>query len=163
MTSSNGNIFHVTGPLCGEFTGDLWNPSHRPVTRSFDAFLDLRLNKRLSKHPIHHWFEAPSRSLEHHCNANHDMVVVSSFGEYMKKIPIELIGILLDNMHLTTTDRMSAWNKALSFVLINLVSWIICCCIKPIFRYLYIVISFQLSGIASFLCLNSSKPNESYP
>ena len=22
MTSSNGNIFHVTGPLCGEFTGD---------------------------------------------------------------------------------------------------------------------------------------------
>ena len=21
MTSSNGNIFHVTGPLCGEFTG----------------------------------------------------------------------------------------------------------------------------------------------
>ena len=24
MTSSNGNIFHVTGPLCGEFTGHLW-------------------------------------------------------------------------------------------------------------------------------------------
>ena len=23
MTSSNGNIFRVTGPLCGEFTG-LW-------------------------------------------------------------------------------------------------------------------------------------------
>ena len=26
MTSSNGNIFHVTGPLCGEFTGDRWLP-----------------------------------------------------------------------------------------------------------------------------------------
>ena len=26
MTSSNGNIFRVTGPLCGEFTGDLWIP-----------------------------------------------------------------------------------------------------------------------------------------
>ena len=24
MTSSNGNIFRVTGPLCGEFTGDQW-------------------------------------------------------------------------------------------------------------------------------------------
>ena len=24
MTSSNGNIFHVTGPLCGEFTGQRW-------------------------------------------------------------------------------------------------------------------------------------------
>ena len=22
MTSSNGNIFRVTGPLCGEFTGE---------------------------------------------------------------------------------------------------------------------------------------------
>ena len=24
MTSSNGNFFRVTGPLCGEFTGDRW-------------------------------------------------------------------------------------------------------------------------------------------
>ena len=26
MTSSNGIIFRVSGPLCGEFTGDLWIP-----------------------------------------------------------------------------------------------------------------------------------------
>ena len=26
MTSSNGNFFHVTGPLCGEFTGHRWIP-----------------------------------------------------------------------------------------------------------------------------------------
>ena len=26
MTSSNGNIFRVTGHLCGEFTGDRWIP-----------------------------------------------------------------------------------------------------------------------------------------
>ena len=26
MMSSNGNIFHVAGPLCGEFTGDRWIP-----------------------------------------------------------------------------------------------------------------------------------------
>ena len=26
MTSSNGNIFRVTGPLCGEFTGNRWIP-----------------------------------------------------------------------------------------------------------------------------------------
>ena len=26
MMSSNGNIFHVTGHLCGEFTGDRWIP-----------------------------------------------------------------------------------------------------------------------------------------
>ena len=40
MTSSNGNIFRVTGPLCGQFTG------HRPATRSFDVFFYLRLKKK---------------------------------------------------------------------------------------------------------------------
>ena len=49
MTSSNGNIFRVTGPLCGEFTGHRWIPSQRPVTRSFDVFSDLRPNKRSSR------------------------------------------------------------------------------------------------------------------
>ena len=43
MTSSNENIFRVSGHLCGEF------PGQRPVTRSFDLFFDLRPNKRLSK------------------------------------------------------------------------------------------------------------------
>ena len=47
-TSSNGNIFRVTGfcagksPVTGQF------PSQRPVTRSFNVFFDLRLTKRLS-------------------------------------------------------------------------------------------------------------------
>ena len=47
MTSSNGNIFRVTGPLCGELTGPGEFPTQRPVTRSFDVFFDLRLNKWL--------------------------------------------------------------------------------------------------------------------
>ena len=51
MTASNGNIFCVTGPLCGEFTGPGEFPTQRPVTRSFDVFFHLRLNKRLSKQP----------------------------------------------------------------------------------------------------------------
>ena len=50
MTSSNGNIFRVTGPLCGVFTGPGEFPAQRPVTRSFDVFFHLRLNKR-SKQP----------------------------------------------------------------------------------------------------------------
>ena len=60
MTSSNGSIFRVTGPLCGEFTGLGEFPTQRPVTRSFDVFFDLRLNKRLSKQPWGWWFETPS-------------------------------------------------------------------------------------------------------
>ena len=68
MTSSNGNIFRVTGPLCGEFTGPGEFPTQRPVTRSFDVFFDLRLNKRLSKQPWGWWFETPSWSLWRQCN-----------------------------------------------------------------------------------------------
>ena len=49
MTSSNGNIFRVTGPLYGEFTGHREFASQRPVMRSFDVFFDLHLNKRLNK------------------------------------------------------------------------------------------------------------------
>ena len=41
-------------PGPGEF------PAQRPVTRSFDVFFDLRLNKRLSKHSWGWWFETPS-------------------------------------------------------------------------------------------------------
>ena len=70
MMSSNGNMFRVTGfcagnspatarnsPVTGEFS------SHRPVTRSFDVFFDLRLNRQLSKQSRRRWFETPSRSL----------------------------------------------------------------------------------------------------
>ena len=68
MTSPNGNIFRVTGPLCGEVTGPGEFPTQRPVTPSFDVFFDLRLNKRLSKQPWGWWFETPSWSLWRHCN-----------------------------------------------------------------------------------------------
>ena len=68
MTSSNGNIFRVTGHLCGEFTGPGEFPTQRPVTRSFDVFFDLRLNKRLSKQSWGWWFETLSRPLWRQCN-----------------------------------------------------------------------------------------------
>ena len=44
----------------------------KPVTRSFDVFFDLRLNKRLSKQSRGWWFETPSRSLWRHCNELRD-------------------------------------------------------------------------------------------
>ena len=69
MTSSNGKVFCVTGPLCGEFTGPGEFPSQRPVTRSFDVFFDLRLNKRLSKQPWDWGFDTPVWSLWRHRNA----------------------------------------------------------------------------------------------
>ena len=43
-------------------------PAQRPVTRSFDVFFDLRLNKRLSKQSWGWWFEMSSRPLWRHFN-----------------------------------------------------------------------------------------------
>ena len=76
MTSSNGNIFRVTGPLCGEFTGPGEFPTQRPVTRSFDVFFDLPLNKRLSKQPWGWSFETPSWSLWRHRNDHKNMTQI---------------------------------------------------------------------------------------
>ena len=49
-------------PVTGEF------PAQRPVTRSFDVFFDLRLNKRLSKQSWGWWFETLSHPLWRHRN-----------------------------------------------------------------------------------------------
>ena len=48
-----------------------------PVTRSFDVFFDLRLNKRLSKQSWGWWFETQSLSLWRHCNATDNVCVRS--------------------------------------------------------------------------------------
>ena len=51
-------------PVLGEF------PTQRPVTRSFDVFFDLRLNKRLSKQSWGWWLETLSRPLWRHRNVH---------------------------------------------------------------------------------------------
>ena len=48
-------------PITAEF------PVQRPVTRSFDVFFDLCLNKRLSKQSWGLWSETPPRPLWRHC------------------------------------------------------------------------------------------------
>ena len=53
-------------PILGEF------PAQRPVTRSFDVFFDLRLNKRLSKQSRGWWFETLSCPLWRHSNGQRD-------------------------------------------------------------------------------------------
>ena len=70
MTSSNGNIFRVTGPLWGNSPATGEFPSQRQVTPSFDVFFDLCLYKRLSKQFWGWWFETASRSLWRQCNGD---------------------------------------------------------------------------------------------
>ena len=63
MTSSNGNIFRVTGHLCGKFTGPRWISRTKASDAELWCFFDLHLNKRLSKQPWGWWFETPEWSL----------------------------------------------------------------------------------------------------
>ena len=65
--SSNGNIFRVTGHLCGEFTGDRWIPRTKASDTELWYFL-CRPNKRLSKHSWRWCFGTPSRPLWRHWN-----------------------------------------------------------------------------------------------
>ena len=72
-------------PVTGEF------PTQRPVTRSFDVFLGLRLNKRLGKQSRGWWFETPWRPLWRHCNgwwnlAKNDSLVLSSYPWWAKTL-----------------------------------------------------------------------------
>ena len=59
MTLSIGNIFRVTGPLWGEFTGHLWPPPPQHTHKG---------QWRLSKQSIRRWFETPSHSLWRYWN-----------------------------------------------------------------------------------------------
>ena len=83
MTSSNGNISTLlalcagNSPVTGEF------PSQRPVTRSFDVFFDLCLNKRLSKQSRSWWFETPSHPLWRHCNEHGFNLATAWISNYM--------------------------------------------------------------------------------
>ena len=87
-------------PVTGEF------PTQRPVTRSFDVFFDLRLNKRLSKHSWGWWFETPSCSWWHHCNAVMiSPVLVKQTWRIWKNVMI----CLIKNVHNQSTTAHSQY------------------------------------------------------
>ena len=62
-------------PVPGEF------PTQRPVTRSFDVFFDLRLNKRLSKQSWSWWLETLSRPLWRHRNDEWNIMASKDFNQ----------------------------------------------------------------------------------
>ena len=76
MTSSNGNIFRATGPMCGEFTGHRWIPCTKSSDTELWFFFDLCLNKAwvnnretgdLRRHPDHYDIIVMSHVLSCRC------------------------------------------------------------------------------------------------
>ena len=78
MTGTNSSItsswsrhqMETLSTLLAFVSGNHRSPGKSPRTKASDAelwfFIDLRLNKRLSKQSRHRWFETPSRSLWRH-------------------------------------------------------------------------------------------------
>ena len=62
MTSSNGNIFRVTGPVCGEFTG------HRWISRTKASDAELWYFLWSAPQSWGWWFKTPTCSLWRHCS-----------------------------------------------------------------------------------------------
>ena len=108
-------------PVTGEF------PAQRPVTRSLDAFLDLRLNKSLSKQWWGWLLETLSRPLWRRgnvclrprlwstcllCNTylNRLDLVYSQITTPFKK-KIDQIFFVCENMPTQTSETISFWSK----------------------------------------------------
>ena len=76
MTSPNGNISRITGPLWGESTGSHRSPMVSHIKGQwrgalvFLVFFYLLPNKGLSKQSIRRWCETTSHSLWLHCNVS---------------------------------------------------------------------------------------------
>ena len=98
-------------PVTGEFT------PQRLVTRSFDIFFDLCLNKRLSKQSRRRWFETPSCSSWRHCNEPMKSWSISRVNRYVPFILslcclvcIHGIGQLRNDV----THRYMTWKRSMS-------------------------------------------------
>ena len=86
----------------GEFLAE------RPVTRSFDVFFDLHLNKRLSKHSWGWWFETLLRPLWCHCNVSGKVLFINCNGLWI--LPI-YIPAAFQCIHLDLHIQTSWWTK----------------------------------------------------
>ena len=113
MTWSNGNIFCITGPLCGEFTGHRWIPHTKASDTDllFDVFFYLCLNKWLSKQSRRWWFETPLPPLWCHCNESmHASPVHSSLKSILDWY---LYKHAFDFMHeITSVEHTCLWNHS---------------------------------------------------
>ena len=107
--SSNGNVFRVTDPLCGEYPRPGEFPSQRPVTQSVDVFFDLRLDERLSKQSWSWWFETLSRSLLRQSN-----VLTENVSVMRKEFPFHYVIIPWDKyrIYLCPSDSISRQRSA---------------------------------------------------
>ena len=117
MTSSNGNIFRVTGPLCGEFTGHRWIPLTKASDAELWCFLWSAPEWTVEQIKWVWWFETPSRSLWRHCNDNierHRAHTVVSWPTLQKWLMIPISDLMMTikwstNISKSLKDKWVNW------------------------------------------------------
>ena len=92
MTSSNENIFRVTGHLCGEFTGPGEFPTQRPVTRIFDVSLICVW--------INGWINNREAGDLRRYRAHSDVIVMCCGYSFCEPLPLR--GMLLWGCHMSS-------------------------------------------------------------
>ena len=99
MTSSYGNIFRVTGPLCGEFTGRRWIPRTKASVAEFWCFL-------WSAPWINGWVNnREAGDLRRH-RAQYDVIVMLRYNQYTP-------------FHCSTSYSMIWWEKPIQHLCVN--------------------------------------------
>ena len=119
MASWNGNIFRVTGHLCGNSPVPGEFLAQRPVRRSFDVFFDLHMNKRLSKQSWGWWFETPSCPLWRHCNVYLAWVTWKKISQYLASD--EKLHQCISNNYLWVNQLISPWEIQFTSVYFKLI------------------------------------------
>ena len=95
-------------PVTNEF------PWQMPVTRSFDIFFDLRLNKRLGKLSRRWWFETPWHPLWRHCDV---------LGVHRIVCSVRLYIIFTHDGQRINTSTPGKYERNLSIVQANFSEW----------------------------------------
>ena len=88
-------------PVPGEF------PSQRPVSRSFDVFYDLCLNKQLNKQFRRWWFETPSRPLWRHCSGMLNIVWWTDMSSLLWQIGFVMVKVGCEHQRLLVIGEIN--------------------------------------------------------
>ena len=100
-------------------------PAQRPVTRSFDVFFDLRLNKPLSKQPRGWWFETPTWSLWRQCNATTGILLCYNWLVYTGLFPrcFIIVNFIDDTTRNVLVNKNDSLSTILEFLHHSTVTW----------------------------------------
>ena len=88
-------------------------PSQMPLTRSFVAFFDLRLDKRLNEQSRRRWFETPSRPLWRHWNVLSEKLSGSTISA-IETMSYHYSDVIMSAMASQITGVSIVWSTAYS-------------------------------------------------